>query len=426
MSTTLANARIQLSKEIGDYWASTTTSSGSTTTVVDTALKAKTNDWISDAPQEMYDLITSGTYDQEERKISSLDITTGTLTTLAHGGTIGSGITYEVHRMFSASDKRVALVQACKTAFPAIYRKIISTSKTMRNWLRDPDFEDDWTSSAANTYWIAATSTQAKNTTAPYFTRGVTSLKLTTAAGSSYQSNTQNTDLNQLAGQDVTFKAWIWSDTASDTRLQIYDGTTTTYSDYHTGGSAFEELSVTATIKSSPSVIRFSLVRGGAASTVYMDDARVFGPHFGKVYIGDLNLANNLPHSVEYSSVSMQNYEVWQPVYRWEVDTDGYLLLPDTVQDYMLRIKGVGYLDFLTSGASSTAWTATVDIDSPQLLILTAEAIIFLFTQLVLPNYTSGDRDAFAKILQYWQAELKDRINKFGMVPPPARSDWGL
>ena len=44
MSTTLANARIQLSKEIGDYWASTTTSSGSTTTVVDTALKAKTND----------------------------------------------------------------------------------------------------------------------------------------------------------------------------------------------------------------------------------------------------------------------------------------------------------------------------------------------------------------------------------------------
>ncbi|MBE3143595.1 MAG: hypothetical protein IMZ61_06690, partial [Planctomycetes bacterium] len=84
MTTTLAVARQLLSKELGDYWASTTTSAGSTTAIVDTALKAQSSNWVSDA-REMWDLITSGTYDGQERKITSLDATSGILTVLAHG-----------------------------------------------------------------------------------------------------------------------------------------------------------------------------------------------------------------------------------------------------------------------------------------------------------------------------------------------------
>ena len=43
MSTTLKAAMQELSKQIGDYWASTATSNGAAggTTIVDTALKAK-------------------------------------------------------------------------------------------------------------------------------------------------------------------------------------------------------------------------------------------------------------------------------------------------------------------------------------------------------------------------------------------------
>jgi len=50
MTTTLLNAEILLSKEIGDYWSSATTSAGATdyTTLVDTALKAKDEDWVTD------------------------------------------------------------------------------------------------------------------------------------------------------------------------------------------------------------------------------------------------------------------------------------------------------------------------------------------------------------------------------------------
>ncbi len=46
MSTTLLNAEVELSKQLGDYWASTTTGAGSATTMVDTALKDKANDWV--------------------------------------------------------------------------------------------------------------------------------------------------------------------------------------------------------------------------------------------------------------------------------------------------------------------------------------------------------------------------------------------
>ena len=147
MATSLSALMTLLSKEMGDYWASTTTSSGSTTTVVDTALMAKENDWIGD---ECYDRITSGTYDEEEHKISSLDNSSGTLTVLAHGGTIASSVTYEVHRLFNASEKRRALVHAAKSSFPHLFKQVRDITKISGNWLKDGSLEI-WTSSSALT-----------------------------------------------------------------------------------------------------------------------------------------------------------------------------------------------------------------------------------------------------------------------------------
>ena len=55
MASSLSSMRQELSKQINDYWASATTGSGSTTTLVDTLLKAKQSAWIG---KDMYDLIT--------------------------------------------------------------------------------------------------------------------------------------------------------------------------------------------------------------------------------------------------------------------------------------------------------------------------------------------------------------------------------
>ncbi len=131
MSTSLYNCESSLSKDIGDYWRGTATGAGSTTTIVDTALCAKANDWITDDAYDYCEDMTGDTYNESERKISSLDNTTGTLTTLARAGAIGSGAIYRVHRLFNASDKRTALIHAAKTGFPHIHKPILDTTLTL-------------------------------------------------------------------------------------------------------------------------------------------------------------------------------------------------------------------------------------------------------------------------------------------------------
>jgi hypothetical protein len=435
MATTLANARIQLSREIGDYWASTvTTSSTGLDAYVDTALMAKANDWISDAPQEMYDLITTdtstGTILNEERKISSLSNTAGTLTTLAHSKHAALGIGYEIHRLFSASEKRRALLKACKDVYPSLYKHINDTSKTTGNWLLNGDFEI-WTSTTACTSWTVSVSTLTQTSSVKYYYRGAYSAKLSTAAGYLKQDWGLNDDLKYLLGRSVTFKVRGWCDTASCLRIGIYDGTTTTYSDYHDGNSAWaetgdEDLTVTAVIDHEATDVSFRIYHEKAAGISYVDDARVIGPIKDRIYIGDLGLAQNTPHSVEVQFDNSLQYEKWDKINNWDVDSNGYLLLPNLQNDLHIRIKGVGYLDFLVSGASSELWTATVAVDAPQLYILTAEAVMYLYTQLIMPNFTSGDRETIAKILQYWQAELQNRKNKYSMPTLGATISWSL
>ncbi|KKL28305.1 hypothetical protein LCGC14_2376480, partial [marine sediment metagenome] len=126
MTTALSAARIELSKQLNDYWASTSTSGGVAggTTLVDTALKAKQNAWIG---KDMYDFIVDSTttaIEEQERQISSLSNTNGTLTVLTHSATVPTATSYEVHRLFTASEKRIALVAAARYAWPYIHEKI--------------------------------------------------------------------------------------------------------------------------------------------------------------------------------------------------------------------------------------------------------------------------------------------------------------
>ena len=308
MSTTLENAMIELSKQIGDFWDGTSTSAGAAggTTLVDTGLKAKANDWITD---ETYDRITSGTYDNEERKASALDNSTGTLTILAHTGQIASSVTYEIHRLFTANEKRKALIYAARSCFPYLFDRIRDENLTVGNWLRDPSLEWSWISTTANTYWVASTVTMTKSTTYPYYTRGVTGMKLDTAVGFVYQSDTQNADLLKLAGKTVTFKCKAWCDTASALRLGIcYDGTNIEYGDYHPGTSNWADedgnnaldqfLWAEKQIDYDPTAVSFRIYLASATATAYVDDLRVIGPRMDKVYIGSLNLAQHRPHQV--------------------------------------------------------------------------------------------------------------------------------
>ncbi len=423
MSTTLTNSVIEFSKQIGDYWAGTATGNGAAggTTIVDTALKARNNDWIDADNALMYDRMTSGTCDGEERRITALDNASGTLTVLAHTAQIDSADTYEVHRLATASDKRIALIRACRGSFPYLFNSIKDITHVAGNWLKNGGVTA-WASSSYPDSWLASGVTATKTTTAPYY-KGTTACQLGTAAGFIYQTNTTNPDLQSLAGKTVTFTAQGYTSVASNLRLCVNDGTTSTYSDYHDGDSAWtdddEPLTVTATISETPSSINFRAYND-TTTTSYVTDLRVMTDGH-RVYIGEAGIVNNSPHRVSYEIGDYTN--TWQPAHNWSVDKDGYLFLPG-LSDCRLRIEGLGVLDFLASGVSSTAWTATIAIDQPQLDILIAQAAVYLCQERMLPQYTTDQNNQWSNAYQFWKQELDERKRKFGMKAPPVSTRW--
>ena len=425
MATTLLLAEAELSKQLGDFWDSTTTSAGdsSGTYLTDTSLKEHTSDWITDYTSVM---ITSGTYNEKERKALRLNPVSAALTVLPFDGQIATSVTYRVHRLFSASEKSRALVYAARHAYPHIFTERYDESKVLGNWLRNSSFEQ-WTVSTVPDYFVKDTTTLTENSTAPYVYHGASSMKLSVSAGNVYTNNTQVPDFNELAGRSVTLRLMrAWCDTASCLRIAIYDGVNYTYSDYHDGDSAVRSLSnplyVTATIAAEPTEITFIIYHDVGAGVSYVDDLRMTDPVRNKVYIGDLNFAQDRPHQVSREQTrSLSPYsqrEPWVALKGWEVDTSDYLLLPSGLSNYRLRIEGIDYLDFIKAGVSSTAWDSTIAINSPQLDILIAEAAIYLYQQKLFPNFTTGETDRYRDALGYWFEELRARQNKFGMVAP--------
>ena len=426
MTTALSACRIELSKQLSDYFASATTGDGVAggTTLVDTALKAKQNAWIG---KDMYDLITEAAHAQinEERQISSLSNTNGTLTVLAHGAQILTGVDYEVHRLFTASEKRIALIAAARMAWPYIHEKIWDESMVSGNWLKDGSFEI-WTSATALTHWTDdGTVILTKTSASPYYKHGAYSCGLGTAAGYIHQDITNWDDLKYLQGKAVTFTAQGHSNTADSLRLAIYDGTTTTYSDHNDADTAWttdsEPLSVMATIQDHPDAIEFRIYHDVAAAVDYVDDARVIGPYQPRLFIDQLGLSQEKPIQVLIEPSNYSTDEPWTPVFNSRLDTElGYLYLPSSVQrDRRLRIKGIGYLDFLDSdGDSATAWDSTININSPQTDILIARAILYLYTQMSLPNFSRNTKQDFQEMIGFWERELRKRIGKHGMEVP--------
>ncbi len=427
MSTSLSSMRQELSKQINDHWVSTTTSAGvgGGTTIVDTSLIAKQNAWIG---KDMYTLITESgdTSEDNERQITSLagSGSTGTLTTLAHSGQIGSGKGYEVHRLFTASEKRIALVAAARMVWPHIHEKIWDESMVSGNWLKDGSVEI-WTSSSALTYWTTTTSTIAQTTSATNFKHGATSCKIDTAAGTIKQTISNWDDLKRLAGETVTFSMQAKCDTASCLRLSINDGQNQTFSSYHAGDSAWtqddprnDNMYAQQFIDWNPTEITFTIHHEVAAATSYVDDSRVIGPYQPRLFIETLGLSQEKPIQVEIEPENYSTDEPWGIVFNSRLDTElGYLYLPSSVQrDRRLRIKGIGYLDFVdSSGDSGTDWADTININSPQTDILIAQAIVYLYTQMSLPNFSRGTKQDFQAMIGFWEDKLRKAINKHGM-----------
>lgn len=80
--------------------------------------------------------------------------------------------------------------------------------------------------------------------------------------------------VDHLKGEPVGFGAWVWANAASQSRVYVTDGVTTTYSSYHTGDGTWQWLTVEHTLSGSATKITVGIAVGsGVANPAYFSGA---------------------------------------------------------------------------------------------------------------------------------------------------------
>jgi hypothetical protein len=436
MSTSLATLRQLLSADIGDVifgsCASTTTADGNAggTTLVDTALCALPSDWIrtgEGGEPQTHIKITSGTHDTQVRPCTTFVNTTGTITfspAVTAATKVASGTTYEIHRMAHPTLKEDCIAKASKEAYPSLYT--LSDTEVFRwgDWLIDGHFEE-WSSTSALSHWTKSAVTLAQTSTAGLTHGSTYSCAISTATGYIGQSKSDNPDLLMLGGTNPQFYAWVLASTASQVRLAIYDGTTTTYSDYHTGGGAWELLDVTATIASNPTDVAFRVYYNSLATTAYVDDAGVVnGAQKFNYDISSLSLVNGVPNLIFTVSGQDLNDEAAKPLgrstpcYCWRPLGENKIQFTRTLPEgSRLRIVGRKYLTEPTSSVSTEA-------DAPQTYIISALAAKRLYA-ILAGTGASHSIEGYRDLENYWAQEAERRKRQYGMKPLPITRTQG-
>jgi hypothetical protein len=107
-------------------------------------------------------------------------------------------------------------------------------------------------------------------------------------------------DLYEEAGKtyarsrQFTIGAWVYATVASRARLRVNDGTTTTYSSYHTGNSTWQFLTVTVTLGAAASVFHIGLAVDTGNTSAFVD---------GMTLVEGAALANTSPTPIPFNDL---------------------------------------------------------------------------------------------------------------------------
>ena len=130
----------------------------------------------------------------------------------------------------------------------------------------------------APTGWttFGGSATAAKNTTAGQFKTGIASAALTRSGTDCYfaQDVSAIVDYGPVGwwqNRQVTIGAWVRATVASRARIGINDGVGSSFSAYHSGGSAFEWLTVTRTLSGSATKVECRLQVDTGNTTAQFD-----------------------------------------------------------------------------------------------------------------------------------------------------------
>ncbi len=131
----------------------------------------------------------------------------------------------------------------------------------------------DWWTLAGTSATYARSTTQVRTGLyAAAITRAGTDCTLTQSVGLLDTGVGGTTSAGSLRNQSVNGVAVVWSAVASQVRVGINDGVSTTYSTYHTGGSGWEELTVAKTMDAAATKCDVIVSVEGSNTVCYADD----------------------------------------------------------------------------------------------------------------------------------------------------------
>jgi hypothetical protein len=415
-----------LGQFIDDDWKGTTTSAGTTTTLVDTAQ----TDFGEDGMRDGWISCVDGTNAGETRRVTTNDGSTTITVSPAFSNAVASGVNYEFHR-WEPTAKLNALDTARFVGFPHISRVIEDATVTTdgderrfqfggdlasgpytcwREFYVDPD--PDWNvlsnpKGDSLTNWTASAGSAALYTggnwdrVIPKYDDTCTQITVPVTTAVSYsQAVSAFTGMTaaNAAGRKVTFGAWVFALVGSRVTVKVTDDAGSSSSSAHQG-RGWEFLSVEHTVDGdnattlTPSIE----VSSGAVMTVFWNRAWfAFG-----------TLPDFYDHQI--TGIRVQRDGTNQVVYTPEVEPE----------HFQLKLVGRGYLTAL-----GESLTATMEVDDGMAQILYAYAARVLFEE---SGLSSEDSSVLAGKIATTLNRLRDTADLFETrlaVPPGIKSPY--
>jgi hypothetical protein len=277
---------------------------------------------------------------------------------VAFTGSVAASVTYELHRIHPDL-KHTAIDRASIDSYPSLYNKITDESLIVDDRLSNGDMETF--SGGAFTGWTKVGSPTVTAETGIVF-HGTNSAKI--VAGGSLAQMYQGVTMNEAELSHVRCEAWVWSDTASESRIRIDmqtgDDGDILNSSYHPGDSVWHLLVVDGTYHTSATTAR-AMCEVVANQTGYFDDVRLMGDPIYR-YTIPTSIING-PHYV-----SMQRNEM---VIGGTYSKFGSGHSP--ISGRVLRLEGMGHLSQPSTDAG------TIEIGEPYVELFIAYAARYLF-----------------------------------------------
>lgn len=373
--------RQRFAKSTGFTFFSTTTSGGSSTTLVDTGILKIDTDRLKDK----WVLITSGTADTEARRISSVSTSTITVTA-AYSATIATSVTYEI-LAYDPDWMHDAIDEALRGAPPDLYLPLRDETLKVGNQLVNWDFE---TFSGGFTGWTENGSATITKEATRVFQGSFAEKAVPSAANeSTSQDLFTAVNIDEVAQQSINLWAWGWSDGATGMKVRVsFDGgsTFTDGNQTHSGFSQWEKLDLNVAIPETATTISPYLWHGtSGTTTVFWDNAHAS-------IIDDYRLT--VPSSILSLRTISQQYLEDEPDGRY------FPLAPSNrpIDGRILRLEGQGALTVPTTDALTT------ELNDKQVEALKHRAAAILFDR--MKHTDPGRRDE-------WEADSDDEEDKY-------------